>query len=117
MTNLPEPKIEVVVELLQEMVRRDFGSELAVIYVEGGDFDAYRDAIEKVKALPIQHQRATVVWVCMEDAELLRYPALDVEFNRRDGSQKLGVTGQPNRVAEMMRLIGGSDEVTLQPLL
>jgi hypothetical protein len=113
MINLPEPKIEVVVELLQEMVRREFGSELAVIYVEGGDFDAYREAIAKVMALPVQRQRATVVWVCLEDAELLRYPAFDVEFNRKSGSQKLGVTGQPTKIAQVMRLIDGSDEVTV----
>jgi hypothetical protein len=102
-----EPKIEAIVEHLQIMAQREFGSKLAVICVEGGNFEAYQKAIAKVKTLPIQHQRATVVWVCMEDAELLRYPAFDVEFNLRDGSQKLGVTGKPSKVAELMRLIGG----------
>ena len=104
---MPEPKIEVVVELLQEMVRREFGSELVVIYVEGGDFEAYQKAVASVQALPTHEQRVTVVWVCFEDAELLRYPALDVEFNRKDGAQKLGVTGQPKNIAELMRLISG----------
>lgn len=51
------------------------------------------------------------MWVCLEDAELLRYPFLDVEFNRREGAQKLGVTGHPDKVAEIMRLIGGQGEL------
>ena len=46
------------------------------------------------------------MWICLEDVELLRYPLLDVEFNRKEGALKLGVTGHPDKVAEIMRLIG-----------
>jgi len=104
---MPEPKIEVVVELLKEMVDREYGTKLAVIFVEGGDFESYRKAISKIEALPIHQRRATVVWVCLEDAELLRYPFLNVEFNRREGAEKLGITGQPEKITKVMRLIGG----------
>lgn len=107
MSEIPEPKIEVVIELLQEMVRREFDSELVVIYMQGGDFEAYQKAVEGVQALPTHQKRTMVVWVCLEDAELLRYPALDVEFNLKEGAQKLGVTGKPKNVAKVMRLIGG----------
>ncbi len=106
MSEIPEPKIEVVIELLQEMVRREYDSELVVIYMQGGDFEAYQKAVEGVQALPTHQQRLMVVWVCLEDAELLRYPAFDVEFNRKDGAQKLGVTGQPKNIATLLRLIG-----------
>lgn len=103
---LPEPKIEVVVELLNEMVEREYGTKLAVVSVKG-DFNAYQKAISKIASLPLPQRRATVVWTCLEDAELLRYPHFDVEFNRREGASKLGVTGHPDKVAEIMRLIGG----------
>lgn len=79
---------------------------MAVIYVEGGDFDAYQKTIEKIEALPIHQLRATVMGVCLEEIELLQYPVFDVEFHRNEGAQKLGVTGPPARVAEVMRLIG-----------
>jgi hypothetical protein len=107
LNEMPEPRIEAVVELLQEMVKNKYGSELSVVYVEGGDFGAYLEAIEKIETLPINQRRATVVWVCLEDAELLRYPFFDVEFNHKNGAQKLGLTGQPEKVAEIMQLIGG----------
>jgi len=103
---MPEPKIEVVMELLKEMVDREYSLKLAVVFVEG-DFNAYQKAISKIASLPLHQRRATVVWVCLDDAELLRYPYFDVEFNRKQGSLKLGVTGQPAKVAEVMRLIGG----------
>ena len=106
LAGMPEPRIEVVVELLKEMVERRYGSKLAVVFVEGGDFESYRKAISKIEALPIHQRRATVVWVCLEDVELLRYPLLDIEFNRKEGALKLGVTGLPDKVAEIMRLIG-----------
>ena len=106
LAGIPEPRIEVVVELLKEMVERRYGSKLAVVFVEGGDFESYRKAISKIEALPIHQRRATVVWVCLEDVELLRYPLLDIEFNRKEGALKLGVTGLPDKVAEIMRLIG-----------
>lgn len=106
LAEMPEPKIEVVVELLKEMVEREYDSKLAVVFVEGGGFEAYRKAISKIEALPIHQRRATVVWVCLEDVELLRYPLLDIEFNRKEGALKLGVTGHPDKVAEVMRLIG-----------
>lgn len=46
-SDMPEPRIEIVVELLQEMVEREYDSKLAVIFVEGADFEAYRKAIAK----------------------------------------------------------------------
>lgn len=110
---MPEPKIEVVVELLKEMVDREYGTKLAVVSVEG-DFNEYQKAISKIASLPLPQRRATVVWICLEDAELLRYPHFDVEFNRREGTKKLGVTGPPEKVAEVMRLIGGQPNLRIE---
>lgn len=105
---LPEPKIESIIELLEAMAAEEYGAKLAVIYVEGGSFEAYQETIPQASKRLLEDQlRATVVWVSLEDAELLRYPFLDVEFNVKKGAQKIGVTGPPAKVAEVMQLIGG----------
>lgn len=106
MKEMTDSRIEVVVEILKERVEREYGSKLAVVFVEGGDYEAYRRAIAKIEALPIHQRRATVVWVCLEDVELLRYPLFDVEFSQQVGALNLGVTGHPDKVTEIMRLIG-----------
>lgn len=108
LADLPEPKIEAIVELLDKMVKDKYDSKLAVIHLEGGNFEGYQKTIELVsKTLPADQLRTMVVSVCMGDADLLRYPLLDVEFNVKTGAKKIGITGSPEKVEEMMRLIGG----------
>lgn len=99
---LPEPKIETVVGLLKDVVRREYGSELSVIYVEGGNFKNYQKAIKQAGKSP-----SVAVWVCLPQIELLRYPYLDVEFNVKRGAKKTGATGPPKKVAELLGLMGG----------
>ncbi len=104
---LPGPSIEAIVEMLDTMVKEKYDSKLAVIYLEGGNFKGYQQAIKEVESLPDHKRRVAVVWVCLEDAELLRYPFFDVEFNVKAGAKKVGVTGSPEKIEELLRLIGG----------
>lgn len=105
--DLPEPNIETMIEMLDSMVKEKYGSKLGVIYIEGGNFEGYQKTIKVVESLPVEQRRAVVVRVCMEDADLLRYPLFDVEFNVKSGAKKIGVTGSPEKVQSLFRLIGG----------
>ena len=104
---LPEPNIETIIEKLDTMVKEKYGSKLAVIYLEGGNFQGYQKAIKVVESLPDDQRRVMVVRVCMKDADLLRYPFFDVEFNVKAGAKKIGVTGSPEKVEGLFDLIGG----------
>lgn len=107
LVELPEPKIETIVELLDTMVKEKWGTQLAVIHLEGGNFEGYQKAVKVVEGLPTDQRQSLVVSVCLDDADLLRYPFFDVEFNVKAGAKKIGVTGSLEKVAELMRLIGG----------
>lgn len=107
---MPEHQLEVILELLKTMVKREYGLELSAVLVEGGNFENYQRAIAKIDSMPKHLTRATVVLVSQEDVELVRYPFHDVEFNCKDGNPKIGVTGHPDRVKEVMRLIGWQEE-------
>jgi hypothetical protein len=94
--------MERIVDLMRDMVRREYDSDLSVIYIEGGDFDAYQKAIQCTREQPEAATRTIIVWTCLPDVELLRYPFLDVEFNLRTGASKLGVTGDPPTVQDLL---------------
>lgn len=100
-----QASIETIIELIGDLVKREYGMELKVVYLQGGCFEAYQRTIDAVSRYPVDVQRGIVVSVCLEEIELLRYPALDIEFNLQEGAEKLGCTGPQEGVAEFMRLI------------
>lgn len=90
---------------IRDMVQREYGLQLQMVFISGGCHNAYLQAIRRIESLPIEQQRMIAVQVSLDEIDLLRYPALDIELSSRPDVEKLGCNGKPENVAEFMRLI------------
>jgi hypothetical protein len=102
---MSESHIGQLIKAAEKMVMREYGSQLTIVYIPLGDHDAYLRVIKHLKSWPIEQQRMFAVNVCLDDIELLRFPAFDIEFNAKAGSEKLGCTGKPKNIEAFMRLL------------